>query len=668
MQDINRSQNFWDNIRFRNWRIFTKLLVVLLTLTLVPIVLVTYIGSRTSAETLTEQELINLERLAYSTAQRINQLLADNHSFIRLAATSNEVNTFLQDWENNEAENSRTLVNQHIENALTANDTINLVSVFDQNGVVAAHSSPQYIGQPYSFREYVSTALDGEEYISGILVGVTDNQPGLIGSAPVYRGSEVVGVLSTRIKGHYITDILTGTKKLEGVEYVGAKASKLDVYLVNGQSIIMSHADEDSDWLYQALGSISEEDLEEIQATKKLGGVCPGVEDNCNASDKAARTPEELKGLQPLADQVLRALEASQLGSAEYCRPEHLYKAQSNQDKCDGKKYIAAFSPVKNPVAEGNLFMVVIDLPQSVFLEKVNALRRQGIAIALTAVSVSIIIAIAVSRTMAKPISRLAQAAKDVEDDQPFEPEDIQGVSSLGDEIGHLARVFSNMVLALRARMAELRTIYEIGNKISESVELTETLSAIIKSLNNVIDFDAAEICIYDSKQDQLLLYVTNERIMSDDETVEKQTYPLDQDYFSKLFEQPQALLVSNVDEGEDPLTVERSWSLIRPKSYLGIALRDKGNVVGTIEMVSEKIGGFDENDKRILESISIQAAVAISNAREVTERERRLKNMEIVVDDNKVDEQVEAITNRDIFKNIQTQKRSEEDSGGSES
>lgn len=665
MEEINSSQNFWGKVRFRNWRIFTKLLVVLLALTLVPIVLVTYINSKTSAEALTEQELINLERLAYSTAQRINQLLADNHHFIRLAAASNEVDVFLENWQHDEAENSRPLVNQRIEDALNANDTINLVSVFDQNGVVAAHSSPQYIGQPYSFREYVSTALDGEEYISGILVGVTDNQPGLIGSAPVYRDSQVVGALSTRIKGHYIKDILTGTKQLEGVEYVGAKTSELDVYLVNAQNIIMSHADEDSDWLYQALGSISEEDLAEIQATKKLGGVCPGVQDNCNANDKVARTPDELKGLKPLADQILRAMEASQLGSAEYCRPEDLYKAQSNQDKCDGKKYIAAFSPVKNPVAEGNLFMVVIDQPQSVFLEEINALRTQGFAVALTTVVISVIIAIVVSRTMAKPISQLAQAAKDVEEDRPFEPEDIKEVRSLGDEIGHLARVFSNMVLALRARMAELRTIYEIGNKISESVELTETLSAIIQSLNNVIDFDAAEICIYDSNEDQLLLYVTNERIMSDDETVQKPTYSKQQGFFSHLFKYREAILVSNIDEAKGSLTSERSWSLIEPKSYLGIALRDKGQVVGTIEMVNKQADNFDENNKRVLESISLQAAVAIRNAREVKERERRLKNMEIVVDESKVEEQVEAITNRGIFKDIQAIKRSEKDKGG---
>lgn len=661
MEEINDSQNFWEKIRFRNWRIFTKLLVVLVILTLIPIVLVTYFSSKTSTEALTEQQLVNLERLAYSTAQQINQLLADNHNYIRLAASSNEVKDFLEDWQNVEAESSRPLVNQKIKEALAANDTINLVSVFDQSGVVAAHSSPEYIGQSYSFREYVSTAIQGDEYISGILVGVTDNQPGLIGSAPIYRDSQVAGVLSTRIKGHYITDILASTIKMDDVEYIYAKPSELNIYLVNDQGIIMSHSDEDSDWLYQAMGSIGKEALTEIQETKKLGGVCPDGSEDCDASEKVARTPEELKGLQPLADHVLDAMEASELNSVGYCRPEDLYTEQTDPEWCYGENYVAAYSPVKNPVAEGNLFMVVIDQPQSVFLEEVNALQRQGIAIALTTVAISIIIAIVVSRTMANPIRRLAQAAKDVEEDRPFEPEDIKEVRSLGDEIGHLARVFSNMVLALRARMAELRTIYEIGNKISESVELTDTLSAIIQSLNNVIDFDAAEICIYDSKQDHLLLYVTNERIMSDDETVQKQTYSKQQGFFSHLFKNREALLVPNIEKADGSLKDERSWSLLEPKSYLGIALREKGKVVGTIEVVSKKADKFDENNKRVLESISLQAAVAIANAREVKERERRLKNMEIVVDQAEVAKQVDEIIKRDIFKDIQADKQAEE-------
>nr|MBC8331124.1 hypothetical protein [Anaerolineae bacterium] len=61
----------------------------------------------------------------------------------------------------------------------------------------------------------------------------------------------------------------------------------------------------------------------------------------------------------------------------------------------------------------------------------------------------------------------------------------------------------------------------------------------------------------------------------------------------------------------------------------------------------------FNEDNCRILESISIQAAVALSNAQEVRERERRLVNMEIVVDDGRVDNELEVVTKRPFFQEL---------------
>lgn len=225
---------------------------------------------------------------------------------------------------------------------------------------------------------------------------------------------------------------------------------------------------------------------------------------------------------------------------------------------------------------------------------------------------------------------------------------------SLGDEVGHLARVFSGMVLALRARMAELQTIYEIGNKISSSVDLENTLSDVIDSLSNVIGFEAAEICLYDARAKHLLLYVTRDEVFSDDETVEKSIYSPKKDYFPRLFTDRHGLLVPDMDVYDQyKMTTTRSWDAFTPKSYLGVSLRHQSRVVGTIELVSSVANAFNQDNCRILESISIQAAVALSNAQEVRERERRLVNMEIVVDDERVESELTTVTNRPFFQDL---------------
>ena len=61
-------------------------------------------------------------------------------------------------------------------------------------------------------------------------------------------------------------------------------------------------------------------------------------------------------------------------------------------------------------------------------------------------------------------------------------------------------------------------------------------------------------------------------------------------------------------------------------RSYLGVPLQAKGEVIGTIGNRSRQPGSFDQDHLRVLESTAVQAAVAIQNAQEVKAREKRLK------------------------------------------
>ena len=91
MSTPNNSQIYLKGRGFRHWRISVKLLVVMLLLALVPLVVVTLTSMRTGGDLLEDEAIINLERLSYSTAQRIEQLLADNNQFINLVARNRDV-------------------------------------------------------------------------------------------------------------------------------------------------------------------------------------------------------------------------------------------------------------------------------------------------------------------------------------------------------------------------------------------------------------------------------------------------------------------------------------------------------------------------------------------------------------------------------------------------
>ena len=75
------------------------------------------------------------------------------------------------------------------------------------------------------------------------------------------------------------------------------------------------------------------------------------------------------------------------------------------------------------------------------------------------------------------------------------------------------------------------------------------------------------------------------------------------------------------------------------------------------MELVSCQAEGFTDNNLRVLESIAIQASVAIQNAMEIEVRERKLKQeilgLRVQIDEEKCKSEVERIVSNDYFQNL---------------
>jgi nitrate/nitrite-specific signal transduction histidine kinase len=123
---------------------------------------------------------------------------------------------------------------------------------------------------------------------------------------------------------------------------------------------------------------------------------------------------------------------------------------------------------------------------------------------ALTGIT-TVVVAILLARSITRPIRRLSDAAA-VKDDQPFKPSDIADIASGQDEIAYLGSTFSDMVATLSRRKTELEMVYEIGQDITASVEVDETLQAILDRVKDVVAYDAAEITLYDQRENALFV------------------------------------------------------------------------------------------------------------------------------------------------------------------
>lgn len=680
-----------EKLSFRNWRISRKLLVVMLAISLVPLLLAAWIISASSVDALTQQMQDNMARLGNSVALHISSVLSNSQGFLRIVASDPQVAAALI---SDATPGGQGDLNAAVSNMQLANGNIDTVGIYNATGTAMAHTDPATIGRDVSARDFIKAALTGEAYTSSFRRDLVNDKPGISLSAPVEEDGAVVGAVAIHLDEKAIDDVFRETLNAETEGVASQARETITIFLVDPNGIVMSQSRGD-DWLYRSLGGLSAATQNAIAGAKPLGGVCPGNAATCSPAEKVARLPEAIPAVQPLADAVAQAFQSTKSGSLRYCHPSDP-AAPFDSKQCDGAFHVAAFAPVVNPAqlvgsgaaGQPGLSMIVVDLPEASFLGSVQRQRLLGIAIAAVMAVLAVIGSLLVARTLSRPISTLATTAGEVEAERPFMPSRIADVTQQGDEVGHLARVFGRMVVALQARTAELRAIYDIGRKVSSSIELSETLGFLITSLRGAIPYAAAEISLADEAQGKLAVYgfvaqgdsvqpvssvlVTDDSTEGSVQALPARTYllpgrvgaqPLG--LIGKLLDTREGLLINDMAAASvappEEATLDRTWRrlAVPPRSYLGVPLQVGGNLIGAIELVGSN---FDGNNLRVLESVANQAAVAIQNAQEVQTREAQLKNqikeLRIEIDEIKRSKQVEEIVDTEYFQNLTSQAR----------
>ena len=174
-----------------------------------------------------------------------------------------------------------------------------------------------------------------------------------------------------------------------------------------------------------------------------------------NRSKSRPRCLVPIPAARPLGETLLQAFRTDTAGSYRYCRPASL-DAAAGASGCGGDWHVVGYSPVRVPsgaqsAAGANLLMAVVDIPENIFLQSVTRQRTFGLGITAVIALLAFLASLLLAAALAKPISRLATISQEVEADKPFQPERIADLASHKDEVGHLARVYSNMVVALES-------------------------------------------------------------------------------------------------------------------------------------------------------------------------------------------------------------------------
>lgn len=158
-----------------------------------------------------------------------------------------------------------------------------------------------------------------------------------------------------------------------------------------------------------------------------------------------------------------------------------------------------------------------------------------------------------------------------------------------------------------------LRVITDFNQSVSASLDLEPTLQAVLENVGRLISADILELKVWDDKSRVLIPYRFEGQ--SDEARALRRVERSYFDHYSEsLVRDHKPLLLSQTvpGNGEAANGVTESYSV---RSYIGIALLDGEQLVGTLEAGQSAENGFSQHDLELLKLVSGQAAVVIRNA-----------------------------------------------------
>ena len=622
----------------RNWPILFKISVALLGASLVPAIIIALYGLSYSMGMIEQSEYRNLRLLASATAERLDQLMQDNVIAASQLGSINEILMFISDP--TAPADVREDVGKTLDRLLITNPQYEFVYLMNAKGdVLISRQLPSVKtveGQNFATRAYFIEAMKGKPYID-VLVGRTTKKLGFYFSAPILDAkNQPVGVAIIKLQGEAITGIINRFKS----------GNSGYAFLVDQDGVIVSHPNDK--WYYHSLVPLSRET--ELKVGQRF--LLPGCED----AKKLENCKVASLNLGTLSTTVSAS---SDLRNATYTLPS------------DGSGRIVGLA---NTTTQLN-WTVGVDESRQDFTTPLNLLAQQTLFGVLVVGFLAIIFGIILARLITRPIDNLSLAALAVEKGNPIASDDFSRVLRQGDEVGHLANVFNNMVGALNARVSEMHVINLVSRQMSSSFNIGNTLPLVLNSLRNVVPYDRALVLLFDDKKNEFQTRATADgrgffmnRVWNHDDR--PNIHNLEELHIKRFLDlqdsprltagggQSKSVLIPNLtmlpDTGNDYAS---EWSDFTPMSYLGVPLLFKDEIIGLIELASGTPGAFNSDHERVLELLAGQAAVAVHNALDVENREnelrRQIDELQIVIDEGKKQKSVNEIVESDFFQEL---------------
>ncbi|MBD2387113.1 HAMP domain-containing protein [Cylindrospermum sp. FACHB-282] len=384
-----------------------------------------YYNLRENLDQVEKAQYRKLELLATSTTSRLDQLIVDIQRLVIQVSADLNVVDFLSTKTPEQRKNLRPRIQKTLENIYRSNPDFDAAYILDIKGNCIAATDSAFISQKYGFRQYYRSAMEGEVYVSSILIGRTTRRPGIYFSSPVKSESgTIVGVMVLKIKGQGIWDIVNSLKL--------DKNENSYAFLIDKHGLIISHPEKS--YLYHTIIPLPADKIRQISSDRSDSFI----------SMESLNIPE-----------LEIMVRAKQPGHTTY------------YSKFTQKQMTVGFSPMKI-----EQWVLGISQSREHFEIPLNRLIWFNISSVIIVGAITAIIALWLGFRIYRPIHALTAAAQALENED-FNEEahnTLLKVSDSQDDIGQLVRVYLDMSKKVSIRNQNLKMqVQELRIEIDES-------------------------------------------------------------------------------------------------------------------------------------------------------------------------------------------------------
>lgn len=207
-----------------------------------------------------------------------------------------------------------------------------------------------------------------------------------------------------------------------------------------------------------------------------------------------------------------------------------------------------------------------------------------------------------------------------------FTREDVNSVQALARQMA-VTIENSSLFEAERIAREKAEALRDAAQAIVSTLSLAEVIEAVLEQLARIIPYDSACVYLVEGNRVRIQAGRGYEKF-TDSHTLTATAFPLDAPFVQKIVGTGQMYMITDVTDNPEWIKIPFSEHI---RSYLGVPLRVRDQVIGFFSLDRTTVGGFRVSELEIAEIFAAQTSAAIENAYLFEAEEKRVSALEIL-------------------------------------